>query len=68
MILNRVTPMHHLTIVVSSAVPADAALAGDGRRDPEQRLRPERHVGLRVDELQAVLFSEVLEILDVEGG
>jgi hypothetical protein len=54
--------------VVSSAVPADAALAGDGRRDPEQRLRPERHVGLRVDELQAVVFSELLGILNVEGG
>ena len=43
-------------------------LAGGDRRDAEQGLRPERHVGLRVDELQAVVFSEVLEILDVEGG
>jgi FAD binding domain in molybdopterin dehydrogenase len=43
-------------------------VAGGDRRDAEQGLRPERHVGLRVDELQAVVFSEVLEILDVEGG
>jgi hypothetical protein len=68
MIDSCVTPMHHVMSMGSSATSADGGLAGGGRRDAEQGLRPERHVGLRVDELQAVVFSEVLEILDVEGG
>ena len=44
MISVRVTPMHHLTIVVSSA-PAGGGLAGGGRHNAEQGLRP----GLRME-------------------
>jgi hypothetical protein len=36
MIVFGSTPMHHLTIVVSSAAPAGSGLAGGGCRDPEQ--------------------------------
>jgi hypothetical protein len=38
--IKSVTPMHHLTIVVSSAAPAGGGLALGGYRDPEQGLRP----------------------------
>ena len=39
--------MHHMTIVVSSAIPAGGGLAVGGCRDPEQGVRPGLHLEAR---------------------